>query len=172
MTNPADWDTDGDGISDGLEAAASGFSADVQTVPVGSIRVTVFWSDYEMIVETSSSVVGVNLDSTAMRLTVNVSGPDGTEGECEITMPKSLVASASDIKVYLDNQLMDVTITEVGTNYIITATSHHSTHQLLVNFAAGAAGGGGVSGALIGGIAGGLAAVAAAMWLLRRRRRA
>ncbi|MEM4704741.1 MAG: hypothetical protein QXJ02_06715, partial [Candidatus Bathyarchaeia archaeon] len=57
-TNPTKADTDGDGVSDGLEAAATGLSAFISVLPEGWIRMTLQWSNKTMYVSTNSSVLG------------------------------------------------------------------------------------------------------------------
>jgi len=134
-TDPTKKDTDGDGISDGLEAAAAGFNADIMIFPENWIRVQLFWSNYTMNVLTNSSVLGVAFNSTAKQLTVNVAGTDGTIGICNLTVPKALVSSSSDIKIYLDNQPLDFSLSEDSLYYYINVRYTHSTHVLITSFA-------------------------------------
>ncbi|MEM1539985.1 MAG: hypothetical protein QXJ07_01170 [Candidatus Bathyarchaeia archaeon] len=74
-TDPKKWDTDGDNIGDGLEAAATGLNAFVAILPEGWIRMQLEWRNKRMYVSTNSSVLGVVFNSTSMSLTVNVGGP-------------------------------------------------------------------------------------------------
>ena len=97
-TDPAKTDTDGDGISDGLEAAATGLSAFVSVLPEGWIRMTLQWSNKTMYVSTNSSVLGVVFNSTSMALSVSVGGPDGTTGIANITIPIEVISSLSAVR--------------------------------------------------------------------------
>lgn len=134
-TDPTKKDTDGDGISDGLETAAAGFNANIMILPRNWIKVQLSWSNYTMDVATNSSVIGVMFNSTSKQLTVNVAGVDGTVGVCNLTVPKSLVSSSSDIKIYLDNQPLYFSLNEDLNYYYISVEYTHSTHVLLANFA-------------------------------------
>ncbi len=135
VTDPTKKDTDGDGISDGLEAAASGFNANVTVLPRNWIKVQLAWSNYVMDIATNSSMVGVMFNSTNKQLTVNVAGKDGTVGICNLTVPKSFVSSSEDIRIYLDNQPMQFSLTEDSHHYYISVEYVHSTHILLASFA-------------------------------------
>jgi len=133
-TDPLEKDTDGDGISDGLEAAAAGFSANVMILPKNWIKASLLWSNHTMDVLTNSSVFGITFDSTNKKLTVNVAGADGTTGVCNLTVPKSLVSSISDIEIYLDGQHFNFSVNDHGLYYYISAEYKHSSHVLLASF--------------------------------------
>jgi len=149
-TDPAKTDTDGDGISDGLEAAATGLSAFVSVLPEGWIRMTLQWSNKTMYVSTNSSVLGVVFNSTSMALSVSVGGPDGTTGIANITIPIEMISSLSAVQVTLDNQPIDFQITQVGSNAQIKVQYHHSFHKLTAHLQ----GGGGIGGVDLTGILG------------------
>jgi len=133
-TDPLEKDTDGDGISDGLEAAAAGFDANVIILPKNWIKVNLLWSNYTMDVLTNSSVFGITFDSTDKQLTVNVAGADGTIGVCNLTVPTSLVSSISDVEIYLDGQHFNFSISDHDLYYYISVEYEHSSHVLLANF--------------------------------------
>jgi len=132
-TDPLEKDTDGDGISDGLEAAAAGFSANVMILPKNWIKASLLWSNYTMNVLTNSSVFGITFDSTNKQLTVNVAGADGTVGVCNLTVPMSLVSSVSDIEVYVDGQPFNFSISNHDLYYYISVEYKHSSHVLLAS---------------------------------------
>jgi hypothetical protein len=150
-TDPAKTDTDGDGISDGLEAAATGLSAFVSVLPEGWIRMTLQWSNKTMYVSTNSSVLGVVFNSTSMALSVSVGGPDGTTGIANITIPIEMISSLSTVHVTLDNQPIDFQINQVGNNAQIYVQYHHSYHELTAHLSGG---GGGIGGVDLTGILG------------------
>jgi len=150
-TDPAKTDTDGDGVSDGLEAAATGLSAFVSVLPEGWIRMTLQWSNKTMYVSTNSSVLGVVFNSTSMALSVSIGGPDGTTGIANITIPIEMISSLSAVQVTLDNQPIDFQINQVGSNAQIYVQYHHSYHELTAHLSGG---GGGISGIDLTGILG------------------
>lgn len=111
------------------------FNASVEALPDGWIKVKLFWSQYTLDIVTNSTVLGVNFDSKNRSLDINVGGPDGTLGVCNITVPKVIVSSISDIEVYLDDQPLEFTLIEYSESYFISIKYQHSTHKLSVNFA-------------------------------------
>ncbi|MEM3725237.1 MAG: hypothetical protein QXK98_00015 [Candidatus Bathyarchaeia archaeon] len=143
-TDPTIKDTDGDGISDGIEAAATGLNAFISVLPEGWIRMTLQWSNKTMYVSTNSSVLGVVFNSTNMALSISVGGPDGTAGIANITIPIDMISSLSNVQVTLDNQPIDFQITQVGSNAQIYVEYHHSFHELTAHLQGG--GGGGIGG--------------------------
>ena len=170
-TDPLKADTDGDGVSDGLEAAATGLSAFVSVLPEGWIRIQLEWKNNTMFISTNSSVLGVVFNSTSMALSVSVGGPDGTVGIANLTIPVSLISSLSAVRVTLDNQPIDFTINQVGNTAQITVQYHHSFHQLTAELA----GGGGIGPLNIGQqwliwIVVGVAAIAVVIVFLLKKR--
>ena len=141
-TDPTKADTDGDGISDGLEAAATGLNAFVSVLPAGWIRMQLEWQNKRMYVSTNSSVLGVVFNSTSMALTVNVGGPDGTNGIANITIPVEMISSLSAVRVTLDNQPLEFQISQAGEYAQIYVQYHHSYHQLTTHLSGGVGGGG------------------------------
>jgi hypothetical protein len=129
-TDPTKKDTDNDGISDGLEAAAAGFSADLTVLPENCMAIRLHWLNYSMNIYTNSSVIGVTFNSTAKELTVNVGGTEGTTGFCNLTVPKPIVTSNSSISIYLDNQPMNFVLSEDSLYYYIGVHYEHSWHEL------------------------------------------
>ncbi|MEM3773682.1 MAG: hypothetical protein QXX92_01565 [Candidatus Bathyarchaeia archaeon] len=144
-TDPTRRDTDGDGIDDGIEAAATGLNAFISVLPEGWIRMQLEWRNKRMYVSTNSSVLGVVFNSTSMTLSVNVGGPDGTTGIANITIPVEMISSLSAVKVTLDDQPIDFQISQAGGYAQIYVQYHHSYHQLAAHLSGGggAAGGGG-----------------------------
>jgi hypothetical protein len=87
-------------------------------------------------VKSNSNVSKLFFNSTSAELSFTVSGEKGTAGYVEITIAKSLVSSVQDIKVYLDGDQLNVTITDNEDSWLITFTYMHSTHNVLVSLAA------------------------------------
>lgn len=170
-TDPTKKDTDGDGISDGLEAAAAGFNANVMILPKNWIKAQLLWSNYTMDVLTNSSVIGITFNSTSKQLTVNVNGVDGTIGICNLTMPKSLISSSSDIKIYLDNQPLDFSMNEDSLHYYVSVKYMHSAHVLLASFAPSAKANFDYTPYIVSGVMITILCVVVLFMVLRRKRR-
>lgn len=107
----------------------------IEPLPGGKIRVTLTWSLYSMYVETNSTVLGLDFDSVAKRISVRLSGPTGTIGASTIIVPKALVTSTADLKVSLDEQPTDFVLMEGIDSYTIHVEYVHSTHVLIVDLA-------------------------------------
>jgi len=134
-TDPNKEDTDNDGNVDLLEVASLGFSADVTVLPDKYVKVHVFWSDYIIDILTNSTLVGVQFAPHTQKLTVNVEAElEETIGVCNFTFPKSFVPQGYDIIISLDSQSVPFTIREDWLNYYVCVRYMHSAHTLSVTF--------------------------------------
>jgi hypothetical protein len=108
----------------------------IDHLPDNRIRATLRWSTYIMYAETSSSVLGVKFDSTNKQLYIEVGGQSGTSGELYLMVSRELVPSTDEVKVSLDGNPIDFTLTQVENDYRIHVEYTHSTHTLTVNLIA------------------------------------
>jgi parallel beta-helix repeat protein len=90
-------------------------------------------------VESNSTVTELAFNSTGSELTFVVNGPSGTAGYVKVTIAKSIVANAENIKVSLDGTQLNYEITSNANAWLLTFTYMHSTHQVRINLAANAA---------------------------------
>jgi hypothetical protein len=90
-------------------------------------------------VESNSTVTELAFNSTSLELTFVVHGPSGTAGYLNVTISKNLVSNAENIKVYMDGNQLDCTVTATADSWIITVNYQHSTHQVTIAMAANAA---------------------------------
>jgi len=105
-----------------------------ETTPENCIRAIISWGDYEIRVETSSTMLWIKFDSARRQLITEVSGVDGTRGVCNVLIPKRMT-TPSDVQVYLDNQPINFSIMEQADTYSLRIEYTHSTHILTVNLA-------------------------------------
>lgn len=133
-TDPTNNDTDGDGTVDLLEAAGSGFNAGAVVLPGNWSEIDLLWSTYTINILSNSSITGVHLDSVNRQLVINITGKETASGMFNMTAPKSMIISSSDIKLLLDNQPITISLQADATNYYISATYSHSTYLLIVSF--------------------------------------
>ena len=89
---------------------------------------------YNISIRTPSNVLDFNFDPMNRKLSFYNSGEAWIPGICNISMPKQIVASSSDILVYLDSNRIAFTLTENATVYFITLTYHHSQHKITLSF--------------------------------------
>jgi hypothetical protein len=87
------------------------------------------------IFETNSTIYDLNFNAAASSLTFNVTGPSGTTGYMKVTIAKSLVANAADIKVYLDKNQLNCEVTSNADSWLLAFTYTQSTHNVMVSFA-------------------------------------
>jgi len=85
-------------------------------------------------VSSSSTLSELFFNSSSSELSFSVSGEDGTEGYVDAYIPKSLVNNASSLKVYLDNQEIDYSVTSEDDSWLLHFTYHHSTHKVALVF--------------------------------------
>jgi glycerol kinase len=57
----------------------------------------------------------------------------------KVTIAKSLVSSVQNVKTYLDENQLDVAITEDADSWLLSFTYMHSTHKVMISLATNAA---------------------------------
>jgi hypothetical protein len=85
-------------------------------------------------VESNSTVSALAFNSTSSELTFTASGPSGTTGYVKATIAKSLVSNAENIRVYLDGEQLNYSVTSTPDSWLITFNYSHSTHQISMDF--------------------------------------
>jgi hypothetical protein len=87
-----------------------------------------------IIIETSSaSITGFSFNDEAYELSFTVNGTPGKVGFCNVTLPKELVSTSSNIKVYFDSQPIKFTTRENSTHYFIYFEYVHSAHKVIIS---------------------------------------
>ena len=81
-------------------------------------------------VESNSTVTALAFNSTTSELSFSVSGPSNTSGYVKATIAKSIVPNAENIKIYLDGNALNYSLTSQGDAWLLTFTYSHSTHKL------------------------------------------
>jgi parallel beta-helix repeat protein len=131
-------DGDGDGIGDSAYTIdannidhyplMTGFGIPVEK----SFPVTVGETEYIIITVSNSTVSDLNFNLTSKQLSLNVSGPSGTTGFCNITVPAELMSG--DFTLYLDDAVLIEGVDYVesfnGTHYLFSVTYAHSSHTI------------------------------------------
>jgi parallel beta-helix repeat protein len=131
-------DADGDGIGDS-PYTIDGNNVDNYPLMVKygspveqSFNVTVGETDYVIMTVSNSTVSDLNFDQASKQLSFNVSGPSGTTGFCNITVPAELMSG--DFTLYLDDVALvegvDYTQSYNGAHYLFSVTYVHSSHVI------------------------------------------
>ena len=87
-------------------------------------------------VESNSTVTALAFNSTSSELSFTVNGPSETTGYVKITIAKTLVANAENIKVYVDGNQLNYDVTSNPDSWLLSFTYTHSTHNVMINLAA------------------------------------
>jgi parallel beta-helix repeat protein len=87
-------------------------------------------------VESNSTVTELAFNSTNWELSFTVNGIEGTAGYVKVTIAKSLVSNAENIKVYLDEKQLNYEVTSNADSWLLAFTYMHSTHQVTISLAA------------------------------------
>jgi hypothetical protein len=97
-----------------------------------SFPVNVGGTDYAISTVSNSTVLDVSFNVTSKKLSLNVSGPSGTTGFCNITVPAELMSG--DFTLYLDDAVLIEGVDYVesfnGTHYLFSVTYAHSSHTI------------------------------------------
>jgi PKD repeat protein len=85
-----------------------------------------------LFVESNSTVTSLAFNSSASELSFTVSGTSGTTGYVKATIAKSVLPDAQDLKVNLDGNQLNYTLSETADAWLVTFNYHHSTHHLTI----------------------------------------
>jgi len=100
------------------------------TIPV-EIEHTVTVDETDFIIKTlsNSTVKNLQLHAPEPKITFNVTGPAGSAGFCNVTIPKSLIWTTDSWTVLVDGQPATFSITEDAENTYVYITYQHSEHE-------------------------------------------
>jgi uncharacterized repeat protein (TIGR02543 family) len=83
-------------------------------------------------VTSNSTVSSLLFDSSTEQLKFTVSGESGTVGYVQVCIPKAILPTPGDLKVFLDGQDVTYQVFSKGDTWIITTEYHHSTHSVVM----------------------------------------
>jgi hypothetical protein len=84
-------------------------------------------------VQSNSTITGFYFDSAKQELNFNITGPSETIGCTNVTIAKSFLANVDNLKVYLDGNQISCNVTSNESEWLLTFTYHHSTHQVKIS---------------------------------------
>jgi heme/copper-type cytochrome/quinol oxidase subunit 2 len=70
-----------------------------------------------------------------LELSFTVNGTEDTAGYVKVTIAKSLVANAADIKVYMDGNQLNYDVTSNADLWLLSFTYTHSAHKVMISLA-------------------------------------
>jgi hypothetical protein len=98
-----------------------------------SLSVLPYEDKYIFSVESNSTISALAFNTTNWELSFTASGPSGTKGYVKVTVAKSLVENITNIRVYLDGNQTEFSITSIDDSWLLTFNYIHSTHQIVVD---------------------------------------
>ena len=84
----------------------------------------------EISIDTNSTMTGFNYDPTEERIVANITGPDGTDGYFDITIPTQLMNGS--LMVLFDDEPVDYASEVNSTHISVRLTYTHSTHNIKI----------------------------------------
>ena len=98
-----------------------------------SLAVTPFKEQNVFSVTSNSTVSELAFNSTSRELSFTVTGPSGTTGYVNVHIAKTVVDNIADVKVYLDGDQINYTITSLDDSWLLHFTYHHSTRTIAIS---------------------------------------
>jgi len=83
-------------------------------------------------VTSNSTVSALAFNSTSRELSFTVTGSSGTTGYANVYIAKTLVENIADVKVYLNGNQLNYTVTSLDDSWLLHFTYQHSTHKVTV----------------------------------------
>nr|MDO8134089.1 hypothetical protein [Candidatus Njordarchaeum guaymaensis] len=94
-----------------------------------SLSSTPYQNSYVFSVESNSTITALAFDTANWELSFTATGPSGTSGYTKVTVAKSLVVDAANIKVYLDGNQIQYSLVSVDDSWQLVFSYMHSAHQ-------------------------------------------
>jgi len=98
-----------------------------------TLSVIPYENQFVFSVESNSTISALAFNTTNWVLSFTASGPSGTRGYVKVTVAKSLVENITNIRVYLDGNQSEYSITSIDDSWLLTFHYIHSTHQVVVD---------------------------------------
>jgi hypothetical protein len=133
-TSPTEPDSDHDGVTDGVEFAAThNYSAKLTLTPSGSYGMDITWGDHTFHAETSSVVRDADFNVKERRLTLNLSGKL-TSDYLNFSIPTDL-CDMEDIVLTIDGVQVHPSAKLVEGFYEVSYEYPSGSHEIVLEFA-------------------------------------
>jgi hypothetical protein len=97
----------------------------------GAKTITIWSMPFSII--SNSIITELYFNSSSKIITFKISGQDGTTGYINITIAKTLIEDVSELKIYLDDEPINYTLSYTNNFWLIHFTYHHSTHKVVIH---------------------------------------
>jgi hypothetical protein len=119
-----------------LMAEWAGNQTYTETSNSTTLSIVPYENQYVFSVVSNSTVSSLAFNSTSNELTFTVSDPSGTRGFTDVTIAKSLVANATDLKVYLNGTETSYSILSTDDSWLVQFSYIHSVHSVVIDLSA------------------------------------
>ena len=90
---------------------------------------------YVFSVESNSTLSDLAFSTNGWKLQFDATGPEATIGYVRVTVAKGLVADPANIKVKVDDKVIEFSIASLDDSWLLTFYYKHSTHRVAVELA-------------------------------------
>jgi len=119
-----------------VRATWSGNSTYPETTITVNLTVTPFKEQNVFSVTSNSTVSELAFNSTRRELSFTVSGSSGTTGYVNAYLAKTLIENVANVKVYLNSDQLNYTITSLDDSWLLHFTYLHSIHRVTIGLGA------------------------------------
>jgi len=116
-----------------VKATWTGNSTYPGTTIVVNLAVIPFQEQNVFSVTSNSTISALAFNSSSLELSFTVSGEIGTRGYVKVTIAKSLISNIADVKVYLDGNQTEYSVTSQDDAWILIFTYTHSTRHVTID---------------------------------------
>jgi hypothetical protein len=97
-----------------------------------TLTVIPYEDSYIFSVQSNSTISALTFNLTSLELSFTATGPSGTTGFARATIPKTLAADITNLKVYVDGNPLEYSISSTDDSWIAYFTYAHSTHRITI----------------------------------------
>ncbi len=115
-----------------LKAEWAGNDTHLAASNITTLNSLPYQNQYAFFVESNSTVASLAFNSTSSELSFSATGPSGTKGYLKVTISKTLLPEAQNIRIFLDGKELNYTLTETENTWILSLSYSHSTHNISV----------------------------------------
>jgi outer membrane protein assembly factor BamB len=116
-----------------VKVANNGLFPYYSSQKIVQLSVLPYNNQYVFTVSSNSTVSLLAFNSQTYTLTFTVSGVAGTNGYVDMQIAKNLIADISNLKVSIDGNNVDYTVTSMSDTYSLRFSYNHSTHSISVD---------------------------------------